>query len=397
MLYPAKKAAFRLYHAEQRRLYRELRGRILASAVKAWPGTRSALKRLIGRLLRPHRRCSAFLRRALQKPAMIAFFTAAALAGSLSAPASAIELSDVAAGTGGFIINGIDAYDNSGFSVSGAGDVNGDGLADLIVGAYRAAPAGTSNAGESYVVFGKNTGSVVNLSDVASGTGGFIINGIDANDISGNSVSGAGDVNGDGLADLIVGAKYADPAGNSNAGESYVVFSPETPAVTATYQISSMIGDASRRAVGESGDGSDSSTPASRCWLDFDAGDNGSGEPSQETATLTRNNLGISNLAPPGFESDVADVVWEINTDRVNWTSAAVTLKYLDSEIAGISGVEADLGIFTAPALSGPWTFQPTTKDAARNELRATVSGFAFFAIGNDNTIPVEVSGYELD
>jgi hypothetical protein len=210
-------------------------------------------------------------------------------------------------------------------------------------------------------------------------------------------VSGAGDVNGDGLADLIVGAYGATPAGTSYAGESYVVFSPETPAVTATYQISSMIGDASRRAVGESGDGSDSSTPASRCWLDFDAGDNGSGEPSQETATLTRNNLGISNLAPPGFESDVADVVWEINTDRVNWTSAAVTLKYLDSEIAGISGVEADLGIFTAPALSGPWTFQPTTKDAARNELRATVSGFAFFAIGNDNTIPVEVSGYELD
>ena len=81
----------------------------------------------------------------------------------------------------------------------------------------------------------------------------------------------------------------------------------------------------------------------------------------------------------------------------MNWTSAAVTLKYLDSEIAGISGVEADLGIFTAPALSGPWTFQPTTKDAARNELRATVSEFAFFAIGNDNTIPVEVSGYELD
>jgi hypothetical protein len=47
--------------------------------------------------------------------------------------------------------------------------------------------------------------------------------------------------------------------------------------------------------------------------------------------------------------NDVADVVWEITTNRVNWTSAEVTLKYLDSEIAGISGVKADLGIFTAP------------------------------------------------
>jgi hypothetical protein len=67
----------------------------------------------------------------------------------------------------------------------------------------------------------------------------------------------------------------------------------------------------------------------------------------------------------------------------VNWTSAAVTLKYLDSEIAGIGGVETDLGIYySAPALSGPWTLQVTTHDEARNQLRATVSGFSYFAIG---------------
>ena len=122
----------------------------------------------------------------------------------------------------GFRIDGIDANDFSGLSVSGAGDVNGDGLDDVIVGAYLADPGGNSNAGESYVVFGKVDSASVNLDTL--GTGGFRIDGIDASDFSGRSVSGAGDINGDGLDDVIVGAYGAGPNGNSRAGESYVVF-----------------------------------------------------------------------------------------------------------------------------------------------------------------------------
>ncbi|MDH4398175.1 Ig-like domain-containing protein, partial [Sphingorhabdus sp.] len=121
--------------------------------------------------------------------------------------APVVELSAFASGTGnlGFVINGASAYDYSGFSVSSAGDVNGDGLDDLIVGASQ---SGDQDAGASYVVFGKTTGTSVNLSDIASGTGnlGFVINGASAGDRSGGSVSSAGDVNGDGLDDLIVGA-----------------------------------------------------------------------------------------------------------------------------------------------------------------------------------------------
>ncbi|WP_202783967.1 Ig-like domain-containing protein, partial [Bathymodiolus thermophilus thioautotrophic gill symbiont] len=138
-----------------------------------------------------------------------------------------INLSAIAAGTGGFVINGESMGDHSGWSVSSAGDVNGDGLDDLIVGAYQADPSNKSNAGKSYVVFGKqNNTDAINLSAIAAGTstGGFVINGELASDYSGRSVSSAGDVNGDGLDDLIVGAYQADSSNKSNAGKSYVVF-----------------------------------------------------------------------------------------------------------------------------------------------------------------------------
>jgi len=128
-------------------------------------------------------------------------------------------------GTNGFCLGGIDSSDCSGTSVSGAGDVNGDGIDDLIIGALYADFNGNSDAGESYVVFGTATGFASNMPlSSLNGTNGFCLGGVDSSDRSGTSVSGAGDVNGDGFDDLVVGARYADPNGNSDAGESYVVF-----------------------------------------------------------------------------------------------------------------------------------------------------------------------------
>ena len=95
----------------------------------------------------------------------------------------------------------------------------------MIVGATGADPGGVQSAGESYVVFGRDTGFSASFElSTLNGTNGFVINGIDVIDQSGGSVSGAGDVNGDGIDDLIIGATGGDPGGNFEAGESYVVF-----------------------------------------------------------------------------------------------------------------------------------------------------------------------------
>jgi hypothetical protein len=128
-------------------------------------------------------------------------------------------------GTNGFRLDGIDRDDYSGYSVSSAGDVNGDGFDDLIIGASGADPGGRNRAGETYVVFGHSGGfsAAIDLSTL-NGTNGFRLDGIDGNDHSGISVSSAGDVNGDGFDDLIIGAHGADPGGDNLAGETYVVF-----------------------------------------------------------------------------------------------------------------------------------------------------------------------------
>jgi len=95
-------------------------------------------------------------------------------------------------GTNGFVINGVDAGDFSGFPVSGAGDINGDGVDDLIIAASFASPNGSVIAGESYVVFGQGSSgggfnAILDLSTL-NGTNGFVLNGVDAYDSSGSSV-----------------------------------------------------------------------------------------------------------------------------------------------------------------------------------------------------------------
>jgi len=142
--------------------------------------------------------------------------------GEAGATRGRVDLTGLTAAQG-FIIQGDAAGDAAGGSVASAGDINGDGLDDLIVGALRGDDGGTS-AGEAYVIYGQ-TGASRGTLDLTALTAaqGFIIQGDMAGDYAGLSVSGAGDVNGDGIDDLIVGAPYSDDGGTF-AGEAYVIY-----------------------------------------------------------------------------------------------------------------------------------------------------------------------------
>ncbi len=113
--------------------------------------------------------------------------------------------------------NGAAAFDWLGYSVAGAGDVNGDGRADIIVGAFKANPGGNNDAGSAFVY-----GLPAPPDPPVSPTPLYKKNGADSLDFLGHTVAIVGDINGDGKADYIIGAYGANPGGLNFAGSAYV-------------------------------------------------------------------------------------------------------------------------------------------------------------------------------
>ena len=148
---------------------------------------------------------------------------------SIGATAYSRAIVDVISAGGGFTVSGATTLDNAGFSISGPGDLNRDGLGDMVVGA----PNALSGIGRFYVIYGRpvtnpySPTATLNLLSLAD-SDGVIWRGIGGAtapaDQTGYSMSQRGDFNGDGRADLAIGAPRVDGASGANSGAVFVLY-----------------------------------------------------------------------------------------------------------------------------------------------------------------------------
>ncbi|MGE0860544.1 MAG: beta strand repeat-containing protein [Gammaproteobacteria bacterium] len=284
-------------------------------------------------------------------------------------------------GVSGLRLDGGAAGDASGRAVAGAGDVNGDGFDDLLIGARGASPIGIAS-GSSYVVFGKVGGfaPIIDL-DTLDGASGFRLDGAAGGDLSGHSVSAAGDVNGDGFDDVLIGAHFADPNGEQS-GASYLVFG-RAAGFAATLNLGTLDGTNGFRLDGVA--------PADNAGIAVGGAGDFNGDGFDDLL------IGAQGADPRGGYSGAAFLVF----GRANGFPAALQLASLD----GVNGVRLDgvapvdltgIAVSAAGDINGDG-FDDLLIGARGADFGGTYAGASYVVFGRAGSLPATFDLASLD
>jgi hypothetical protein len=282
-------------------------------------------------------------------------------------------------GTNGFVINGASHQSWTGWSVKSAGDFNGDGLTDLVFGAD-----GVSRA---YVKYGQvgMTAASLTVNDLTDDQGFMLFNSAPDDDSLGWSVDGVGDVNGDGLADLIIGDPYIDVNGSPGVGKVFVVFG-QAANHSGGVDLANLDGQNGFVIIGElsTNDG------WGRLGIDLSAaGDlNADGlddiavaAPYMDENAFNTGSVYVLYGSDTGFPATIdLDALTVTQGFKMTGLSTGMILGRFVHDLGDVNGDQiSDLGI--------------STDDAAANGQ----PGFAFVLFGNDQGFPLEVDLANLD
>jgi FG-GAP repeat protein len=138
---------------------------------------------------------------------------------------------------GGIRIVGAESYAWFGRAVSTLPDVNGDGRGELVIGAPLRDAPDRPDAGSAYVIFGRGEPQTIDIGRLPDDQGGFRIDGPAPNAFAGRAVSSMGDVDGDGLPEVLVTAPQAPTGASGSNGAAYVVKAQATPGVIDLQQL----------------------------------------------------------------------------------------------------------------------------------------------------------------
>ena len=250
----------------------------------------------------------------------------------------AVGLGSVGQGLGGFELVGA-PYDEAGFAVASAGDVNGDGIADIVVSAYNHAVGGVY-AGAAYVIFGgqdfadlAGADGEIDLGTVgqARGPAGFKLVGEEDYDGTGFAISTAGDVNGDGVADLVVTAP-GNEDGGYYGGATYLIFGGQDFAALANAD-----GEISLGTIGQ---------PGGVAGVQFTGG-YGSGSGVSATLAGDVNGDGFDDLIVGAFLEDIA-----------SYGHGAAYVVFGGQDLAAIAGADGEIELATIGQAGGPAGFR---------------------------------------